>query len=396
MLNVLLNILLFVFKYTGGKLIRSVSVTSDAFNNLMDAVTTMFAWIGVKVSAVGAGENHPNGHGKFEWIIALLSSGSIILVGWELFKESVNVILDPKETVFSVFTLVVLIISICVKFFMYLYNKNQGLKKDSEAMKAVSVDCLADTVSTTAVLASLIINWVTGLRIDGWCGALVALFIIYNGFKELGEITDKIMGRRASDDDIKKIKEFALRNSCFMDITNILFEDYGNGRIKVSFNAIANEGIETERLLMSAANLKFRIFSEFGYLTNINVEKIIADDEIRRFIEDNLNAVEIPPTIKALRVSNAGGYKLVELELGIEFMNSKKMEEYKSSINEKMENAPDGYKVLTQFLLNRYEHWHRNEIMGRLCSVPKTISRAFRLFIRECGRHLHRSVTEPL
>jgi cation diffusion facilitator family transporter len=348
-------------KYLGGKITRSVSVTSDAYNNLMDAVTTMFAWVGVKISAVGVGEEHPNGHGKLEWIIALLSSASIILVGAELFKKSVNAIRDPEETLFSAFALAVLVISIGVKFFMFIYNKKQGMEKDSEAMKAVSVDCLSDAVSTTVVLLALIVNWLTGIRVDGWCGALVALFIIYNGFKEFAEITNRIMGRREARDDTNEIKEFALKNTDFSDITDILMEDYGNGRVKVSLTAIGKDGIGSDKLLADAANLKYRIFSQYGYLTNINVESVIDENEIRQFVEENMRTLEISPVIKSIRVSNAGTYKLVELDLGIELMNNVKMEEYKKTIIKKMENAPEGYKILTQFYLKgrqrQHMHW---------------------------------------
>ena len=356
MLNILLNLTLFIIKFIGGKITRSVSVTSDAYNNLMDAVTTMFAWIGVKVSEVGAGEEHPNGHGKFEWIIALLSSGSVIMVGGELVKESVRSICDPKETVFSLFTVFALIISICVKFFMFVYNKNKGNEKDSEALKAVSVDCLSDAISTAVVLMSLIINWMTGLRIDGWCGVLVALFIIYNGFKEFVEITNRIMGRRKSEEETNMIRALALNNTDFSDITDILTEDYGNGRIKVSLTVVGKQGISAEKLLEDVADLKYKIFTEFGYLTNINTEAVIDDHDIRQFIEETLQKIEKIPVIKSLRVNDAGEYKLVQLDLGIEFMNNAKTEEYKKSIIDKMGNAPEGYRILTQFYLMGHGH----------------------------------------
>ena len=102
MLNVLLNLALFTVKFIGGRLSRSVSVTSDAFNNLADAVTTLFAWLGLQVAAIGAGETHPNGHGRFEWIIALLCSSSVVIIGWQLLGDSIAAIREPAAMLFNV------------------------------------------------------------------------------------------------------------------------------------------------------------------------------------------------------------------------------------------------------------------------------------------------------
>lgn len=360
MLNVLLNILLFVLKYIGGKITRSVAVTSDAFNNLTDAFTTMLTWFGVKVSSIGEGTNHSNGHGRFEWIIGLLSSCSVIVVGWELLKESIIAIKNPENTVFSVFTFLVLVISIIVKFTMYLFNKKAAERKDSESLKALSVDSLSDAISTTVVLVCIIINRLTGLNLDGWCGIAVALFIMKNGFEVFGEITNRIMGKPVTEEETAGIKAFCMENSLFSDIVDIMFEDYGYGRRRILATAIGHMSDDPNTLLSEATNLKYRIFREYGYQAMISVERLIdEDDEIKNFIVDNLDDLSQECSVQSLRTSDAGCYKLVQLVLDTDLMNSEKTLELRKKINDRLDNAPTGYKILTRFRI-RDKRKHRS------------------------------------
>lgn len=358
MLNILLNLALFFLKFIGGKLSHSVSVTSDAFNNLTDAVTTLFAWIGVKVASVGAGEHHPNGHGRFEWIIAMLASSSVVVVGWELLRDSVSAIRKPEPQLFNIFTIVVLTVSIGVKFFMFVYNRRKSVEKDSASLRAVSVDCLSDAVSTSVVLAALIINRLFDINIDGWCGVLVAFFIMYNGFEAFGETAERIMGRSAPAEDIQKLREFALEDADFSDITDIQIEDYGYGRFRASMTAIGKKGLPAGRLLADAADLKYRIFQKYGYLAQITAEPLgLEADTIKNFIDDVLSSVPYPQwdrtplEIQSLRICDAGDYRLVQLELGIDFMNNRERNEIEKQITAKLSEAPSGYKILTQIRL---------------------------------------------
>lgn len=352
MLNVLLNLALFAVKFIGGKLSRSVSVTSDAFNNLTDAVTTLFAWIGVKVASVGAGERHPNGHGRFEWIVALLSASSIILIGWELLRDSIDAIKAPEATVFSIFTVIVLALSIGVKFFMFLYNRKKSGETDSASLKAVSVDCLSDALSTTVVLAALIVNRLFAVNIDGWCGILVSVFIMYNGFQSFGETAERIMGRSASEEHLRELKAFAMENEDFRDMEDLQIEDYGYGRFRVSMTAVGEAGVAADRLLADIADLRYRICTRYGYNAQITAAQDTGEDqELSGYINGVLADLTVPVTVCALRVSDAIGYRLAELELGIDFMNSGRKDEVEKVLTERFADAPKGYKLLTRLRL---------------------------------------------
>ena len=352
MLNILLNLLLFVVKYIGGRLSNSVSVVSDAFNNLTDAVTTMFAWFGLKISSIGAGEQHPNGHGRFEWVIALLSGSSVIIIGWELLTDSVAAIKTPGETVFSLFTVIILALSIGVKFFMFLYNKRKSKENNSSALKAVSVDCLSDAASTTVVLLSLIINAVFSINIDGWCGILVSLFIMYNGFNSFSETVNRIMGHSASKEQLAEMRDFTMECGDFKDVLDLQIEDYGYGRYRVSMTVIGGDDVDAQRLLEDAMALKYRIHERFGYSALISVERSCTQDmAIRDYIDSVLSSINAKFSILSLRENVATDYNLVLLELGVELIEHYKMEDLESEVFEKLSHAPDGYKILPQVRL---------------------------------------------
>ena len=352
MLNVLLNLALFTIKFIGGRLSNSVSVISDAFNNLTDAGTTMFAWLGLKISSVGAGETHPNGHGRFEWIVALLSASSVVVIGWELLQNSIAAIKTPQDTLFSTFTVVVLALSIAIKLFMYLYNKQKSKEKDSASLKAVSIDCLSDAASTTVVLISLIVNAVFAINIDGWCGIAVSLFILYNGFRAFVDTAERIMGQSASKQQLEQMRRFALENSDFKEVSDLQIEDYGYGRYRVSMTAIGKDNVAAGQLLADAMNLKYRVFHHFGYHAQISVEKNCGEtDAIQSYIERVLSTMDVPLQILSLRVNEANDFLLVLLELSVDFMDEWKKKELETELIEKLSSAPEGYKVLPQLRL---------------------------------------------
>lgn len=371
MLNVILNLCLFAVKFIGGKLSNSVSIISDAFNNLSDAVTTFFAFIGVKVSSIGAGENHPNGHGRFEWVIALLSSSAVILIGWELLTDSFNAIKNPEKQVFNIFTVIVLIVSISVKVFMYFYNLKKSKVNKLASLKAVAVDCISDAASTFVVLISLLVSSAFSINIDGYCGIAVSLFIMYNGLISGVETCERIMGQSDSKENIKELSDFVLKNNDIKAVENLQIEDYGYGRFRTSMTILGKDNVSPEKLLEDSLELKYLIYNKYGYNTLISIESnIIHDEIIEKFIDNTLNSLKVKLKILTLRVNKANNIKLVLLDLGINFNIYASSKELLKDLNEKFDNAPEGYKIIPTIKLTRdYERHQRHKAKKENTSV---------------------------
>ena len=171
--GIFLNVLLFLGKFFAGLLSGAISITADAFNNLSDAGSSFISMIGFKLSGRKPDPDHPFGHGRIEYVSGLIVSGVILLMAFELIKNSVDKIMHPTEVEFSLLAMGILVVSILVKIYMYFYNSQISKKIDSAAMKATAVDSLSDTLATTVVLIAAIDAKNTGLQVDGYCGVLV-------------------------------------------------------------------------------------------------------------------------------------------------------------------------------------------------------------------------------
>ena len=163
--------------------------------------------VGFKLAGAKPDPEHPFGHGRMEYVSGLVVSAAILLMAYELIRDSINKILHPEDTEFSALVLVILLVSIMVKLYMAYYNRNIGQKIDSAAMKATAMDSLSDTCATAVVLIATLVGHYTGLHIDGWCGALVGLFILYAGFNAAKETLDPLLGQPPEDEFVEEIQQ---------------------------------------------------------------------------------------------------------------------------------------------------------------------------------------------
>ena len=185
--GIALNILLFIGKFFAGQLSGSIAVTADAFNNLSDAGSSAVTLLGFRLAGKKPDTDHPFGHGRIEYISGLIVAGLILLMGVELAKSSFDKILHPEAVTFSLMAIAIMAASVCVKVYMWLYNRAVGRKIKSAAMEATATDSLSDTVSTLAVLLAMLIGKWTGLAVDGYVGLVVALFILFSAYKAAKE-----------------------------------------------------------------------------------------------------------------------------------------------------------------------------------------------------------------
>jgi cation diffusion facilitator family transporter len=231
-----LNLVLFVGKYLAGAISGSIAITADAFNNLSDAGSSIITLVGFNFSGRKADAEHPFGHGRVEYISGFIVSMAIILVGFELAKASISKIIAPSPIDTSMISIAILCVSIAIKGYMATYNRRIGMKIDSAAMRATSVDSLSDTVATSVVLVSMIIMHFTGVVIDGWGGILVALFILYSGYNAAKDTMTPLLGKMPDADFVKRIEEIVLSHEEIIGIHDLVVHDYGPGRIMISLH----------------------------------------------------------------------------------------------------------------------------------------------------------------
>lgn len=242
-LGIALNVLLFTGKFFAGLISHSIAITADAFNNLSDAGASFITLAGFKLSSQKPDTDHPFGHGRFEYLSGLFVAVIILLMGLELLKSSIDKIIHPSTLDYSPLVIAILMISIAVKLYMTLYNRRFGRKLNSSAMRATATDSLSDAIATTVVLIATLIGNFTGFMIDGWCGLLVALFILYAGFHSMRDTMNPLLGQAPDPEFVKQIEELVLTETNILGLHDLIVHDYGPGRTMISLHAeVSAEG----------------------------------------------------------------------------------------------------------------------------------------------------------
>lgn len=235
--GIFLNILLFIGKFLAGTLAKSVSITADAFNNLADAGSSIITLLGFRLARQKPDIKHPFGHGRIEYIAGLLVSAAIILMGFELAKSSISKIISPEPIEFSVLTAAILVCSILVKLYMVFYNKSIGKKIKSSTLGATALDSCSDCIATSVVLVSSLIAHFFKINIDGYCGVLVAAFVIYSGIRALQETITPLLGQAPDREFIERIQKLIEEFPEITGIHDLIVHDYGPGRLMISLHA---------------------------------------------------------------------------------------------------------------------------------------------------------------
>ena len=193
--GILCNVFLFLVKGAVGIILHSISVTADAFNNLSDAGSSIIGLVGVKMAEKPADEEHPFGHGRIEYIAALVVAFIVLQVGFTFLKDAVGRIRNPEILSFNTISVVILILSIGVKLWMAAFNRKLGKRIDSKVMMATAADAMGDVATTTATILSVLFFRVTGINIDGFVGIGVALVVMWAGIGIAKEDQDRIFER---------------------------------------------------------------------------------------------------------------------------------------------------------------------------------------------------------
>lgn len=235
--GIFLNAVLFTLKFVFGTLAASVAMVADAFNNLSDAASSVVQILGFKLATKKPDPDHPFGHGRIEYISGLVVSFLILYMGTALLKNSILVIIHPETMKISALSVIVMGISVLVKFYMYLYNHLTAKKIDSVAMEVVAKDSLNDVISTSVVIAALIGSKFTSLPLDGIGGVVVGIFILKTGIEAARDTIKPLLGSAPSAELVAQIEEELMKHKPIVGMHDLIIHDYGPGRMMISLHA---------------------------------------------------------------------------------------------------------------------------------------------------------------
>lgn len=272
-----LNVLLFFGKYLAGQLSGSIAMTADAFNNLSDAGSSVITLLGFRMAAKKPDPGHPFGHGRIEYLSGVAVSLIIIVVGVQLGIESVHKIMEPEAVDAGLVPMLVLVASICVKGYMFAYNRGIGRKINSPGMSATAVDSLSDCIATGVVLISMLLARFANINADGWGGAAVAAFIIFSGFRAAKETLSPLLGNPPDAQLVKDITDIVLSHPEVMNVHDLIVHDYGPGRLMVSLHAEVPGDGDIYALHDAIDTIEYELESKLGCAAVIHMDPVSPD-----------------------------------------------------------------------------------------------------------------------
>ena len=308
--GIIVNILLSIFKLVIGVFANSMAIISDGLNNISDAGSSVVTMLGFKMSQKKVDADHPWGHGRMEYISAFIVDILIILVGFELLQSSIEKIINPELPNVNYITIILLVVAILVKLWLFLFYNKISKTISSAAIKGNAYDSISDSISTFAVLISTIIAKFVGISIDGYVSLLVSAFILVTGFKAIKEIIDILLGMKPDPEFVKEIEQFAIKYETIQGIHDIMVHDYGPGRKIVSFHAEVPANSDICRAHDIIDQMEQDIFEKFGCITTIHMDPIVVDNEeineMRRETERIVKSINEKFSIHDFRMTDGG------------------------------------------------------------------------------------------
>lgn len=308
--GIVVNLLLSIFKLVIGIVTNSMSIISDALNNVTDTGSSIVTMIGFKLSQKEVDNEHPWGHGRMEYITAFIVDILIILVGVELLQNSVDKIIHPVMPTVNGVVIFLLVVAILVKLWLFVFYSKIAKRIDSSAIKATAYDSISDCVSTFVVLFSSVISLIFGITIDGYVSILVAIFILITGVKALKETIDILLGSKPDKEFIDQISEFVKKYPMIAGIHDIMVHDYGPGRKIVSFHAEVPADANICEAHDIIDELEQDMLKEFKCITTIHMDPIVVNDakinEAKASVEKIVKEINENYSIHDFRMTDGG------------------------------------------------------------------------------------------
>ena len=299
------NVALCLGKGAVGLLAGSVSIVADAVNNLSDASSNVVSLLGFKLASRPADEDHPYGHGRYEYLAGLVVAVLVCAIGLNLVTSSVEKIVHPEAVDFGPAVVVVLVASMAVKLWMAAFNRRLGRTISSETLEATAVDSRNDVIATAAVLASAVISQVTDVNLDGWAGLAVGGFILWSGVELVREAVSPLLGKVPDLEYVEHIRRKILSYPGVLGTHDLMVHDYGPGRQFASAHVeMAGEGdpFEQHDLL---DNIEQDFKDEEGLVMTLHYDPIVTNDpqarDMRHWIDLAVKSIDERLSIHDLR-----------------------------------------------------------------------------------------------
>lgn len=295
-IGIIVNVLLAAFKAGVGILSHSIAVVLDAVNNLSDALSSIITIIGAKIAGKKPDKNHPLGHGRVEYISAMIVAAIVLYAGITSLVESIKKIIEPEAANYSTMSLVIIAVAVVVKILLGRYVKAKGEETSSGALVASGTDALSDAALSTAVLVTALIYTFAGISLEAYMGVIISIFIIKAGYEMISDTVSDILGRRADPEMAQKIKELVTEEPEVLGAYDLFVHNYGPGKEYASVHIELPDDMTVDKVDVLTREITYKVYKETGVImTGVGVYSHNTDEKaaaIRKDIEETVLAHE--------------------------------------------------------------------------------------------------------
>lgn len=345
------NLLLFILKFSIGFLSGSIAITADAFNNFTDMASSAITMIGFKLASMPADEEHPFGHGRLEYLSALVVAFMVMFVGIKFVQTSFERIMNPVAVQFSLIPFILLLCSMAVKFWLGRFNKIVGEKIDSSALKAVAVDAMGDVFTSGCVVLSYLIAKFTTFPLDGYVGIVVSLIILYAGFSLIKETVSPLLGEAPDAEMVDAIVNGLLEYNIISGVHDLIIHNYGVGRCIASVHAEVPCNIDIMEIHEVIDDAEKDLSKKLNIHLVIHMDPIAVEDEdyiqtrteLARIIARN----EKIESMHDLRIVGKGDKKNLVFDVVVDGdLSHSEEEELKNWVNDEIQKIHPNYNCV--------------------------------------------------
>lgn len=287
--GIFLNLFLFGLKITIGLLSQSMALISDAFNNFTDMGSSIINILGSKLSNKPADKKHPYGHGRFEYVSTLIVSAIILYVGIQLFMSSIDKIIHPKEIIFSSWLIIILIVSLVVKLWMYFFNLELSEKINSGLLKTIALDSLSDCLATIGLIVAIAIEQIFGLYLDGYASLIISILILITGYQSGVEVISVLLGQRPNLEIKDKIEELVANDLRLLGYHDLQVHDYGPSRVHANVDVELDDSLDLTQAHAIIDDLEMTISQQLGINLSAHIDPISSNNQLTETIKNQID-----------------------------------------------------------------------------------------------------------
>ena len=347
------NIFLCVSKLLIGVMSGSISIISDGFNNLSDCASCFVTILGYKMAAKPADKDHPFGHGRMEYLTSLVIAVVIIVVGFELLKNSFDKLIHPTSLEYSNVALAVVIISIFVKIWMGLFNRKLGKRINSSIMLATSKDSMNDVAATSATLIALVGSLWTDFPLDAIMGILVSAFIFISGFGIVKETVDLLLGRPVDEELVKKLETIVDASEISLGMHDLVIHSYGPGNMMGSVHIEVDCRKNIMDIHEAIDELEREIYNILKINITIHMDPVDPEDELTKVCRQMIQSIAMRIvgglSVHDFRAFTCGDSIKLVFDMLIPFDCKIKEENIKKEIDDRLAHKEENYLTVITF-----------------------------------------------